>query len=332
MFVDELKIKARAGKGGDGVVRWRHIRGKEFGGPSGGNGGRGGDVYALAVRDLNILYRYRNKKEFMAQDGGDGQKDSLEGANGIEEIINVPIGTVITNTESSVRYELLEEGERVLLLKGGKGGLGNEHFKNSRNTTPKEFTLGVEGEEGNFFIEVELVVDAGFVGFPNAGKSSLLNALTHAERKVADYPFTTLEPGLGELYGYIIADVPGLIEGAASGKGLGHKFLRHIKRTKVLLHCVPLDSENAIDSYNAIRKELTEYEESLAGKPELIVLTKKDLVDEEEKKSALKKMSKINKNVLAVSLYDDSSIKELSDTIIKFLKEQEEKDVADKST
>ncbi len=320
MFVDELKIKARAGKGGDGVVRWLHIKGKEFSGPAGGNGGVGASVYARAVRDLNILYNYRNKKEFIAENGGDGQKDSREGKNGDTLFIDVPIGSVITNTDTEDRWELLEEGQKVLLLKGGRGGLGNEYFKGSKNTTPQEFTVGKLGEKGNFFIEVELVVDAGFVGLPNAGKSSLLNTLTSAKRKVADYPFTTLEPGLGELYGYILADIPGLIKGAAAGKGLGHKFLRHIKRTKVLLHCVPLDSDDVIKTYEAVRNELSEYDTSLTEKPELVILTKKDLRDENETESIWRKILGKNKNVVVVSVYDKDSIKSLSDTIIKFLR------------
>ncbi len=319
MFVDELKLHASAGKGGDGVVRWLHIRGKEFAGPSGGDGGRGGNVYARAVRDLNILYRYRNKKKFVAENGENGGKNSLEGKNGETLYIDVPVGSIVTNTDTGVRFELLEAGKEVLLLKGGRRGFGNEHFKGSKNTRPSEATLGTEGEKGNFFVEVELVVDAGFIGFPNAGKSSLLNALTSAKRKVADYPFTTLEPGLGEIYGYILADIPGLIEGAASGKGLGHKFLRHIKRTKVLLHCISLEDEDALGSYNAIRNELSGYDTSLADKPELVILTKTDLVDAEYVEEKKRELLEKNPNTLTVSIYDDESIKSLSDSITKLL-------------
>lgn len=323
MFVDELHIYARAGKGGDGAVRFRHLKGKEFGGPSGGNGGRGGDVRMRAVRDLNKLYQYRNKKEFLAPNGEDGKKNSLEGANGEDLVIDVPVGSVVTKQEDDERWELLEEGQEVVVLRGGKGGLGNEHFKSSTNQAPKEATPGKPGEDAEFDIEVELIVDAGFIGFPNAGKSSLLNTLTRAKRKVADYPFTTLQPGLGEMYGYILADIPGLIAGAAEGKGLGHKFLRHVKRTKVLLHCVSLENENTGEAYDTIRNELGSFDESLKEKPEFIILTKTDLVSEEDVATAREKLSAKNKNVYAVSIYDDGSVKQLQDDMVHFLRAQE---------
>ncbi|MEK9167767.1 MAG: GTPase ObgE [Patescibacteria group bacterium] len=320
MFIDEMKIYARAGKGGDGVVRWRHIKGKALGGPSGGNGGKGGAVCARAVRDLGILARYRNKKEFEAENGGDGMADSMHGKDGEDLVIDVPIGSIVVNKNTEIRYELLENGEKVKLLSGGRGGLGNEHFKGSKNTTPKESTKGVVGEDGDFFIEVELVVDAGFAGFPNAGKSSLLNALTRAQAKIGSYPFTTVEPGLGELYGYILADIPGLILGAAEGKGLGHKFLRHIKRTKTILHCVSFENEDMEAAYKTIRGELEKYDSSLAQKPELLILTKSDLADTKTVAAAVGKMKEYNKNVIAVSVYDDASVKKLSDTLLAMLR------------
>jgi len=240
-FIDEMKFHAHAGRGGVGVVRWRHEFSKEFSGASGGNGGRGGDVRVIAVRDLGILARYRNTKEFDAEKGEDGMKDSRHGRNGQDLVIDLPIGSIITDHRTGHTFQLLEEGENVRILKGGSGGLGNEYFKGSTNTTPMESTNGYDGEEGDFSVELELVADAGFIGLPNAGKSSLLNVLTNADAKVGSYAFTTLEPNLGALYNFVLADIPGLIEGASLGRGLGHKFLRHVRRTKILFHLISLE-------------------------------------------------------------------------------------------
>ena len=205
MFIDEIQLHLKAGGGGHGVVRWRHEKGRELAGAAGGNGGRGGSVYAKAIRDVGALARYRNRTHFEAERGDDGMRDSMQGKNGNDYILEVPIGTIITNKETGDTYELLKEDEQILLLKGGTGGLGNEHFKASTNTSPQEQTDGKPGEEADFFIELQLIIDAGLVGFPNAGKSSLLNVLTNAKAKIGDYAFTTLEPNLGSLYGYVIA-------------------------------------------------------------------------------------------------------------------------------
>ncbi len=327
MFVDEIKIYAKAGDGGDGVERWLHLKGKEFSGPSGGNGGNGGDVYVRAVRDLNVLNQYQQKPEFYAEDGQDGMKNSKFGKNGIDKYISIPIGSVVTDLKTDKKFQLLEEGETRLILKGGKGGLGNEMFKSSRNTTPKEWTPGTDGEEGDFFVELEIIGDAGFIGLPNIGKSTLLNELTHSKAKVKNYPFTTLDPNLGDFYGYILADIPGVIEGAAQGKGLGHKFLRHIRRTKLLIHCISLEEpenspEEMVKKYKVIRDELEEYDKTLLEKPEIIVLTKSDMIEEKEIKKIITKLKKLNKEIIVTSAYDDKTIKEFSDFLIKKLSQE----------
>lgn len=319
-FVDELKIYAKSGRGGDGVVRWLHEKGKEFSGPSGGNGGKGGDVYMQAVRDIGLLSSHAHQKEFKAGRAEDGKKNSRHGADGEDLIIKVPVGSVVTNLENKKEYRLDTEGEKVCILKGGRGGLGNEHFKASTNTTPYEYTLGKDGEEAQFYIELELVADAGLAGLPNAGKSSLLNALTNAKSKVGAYEFTTLEPALGDMQGYILADIPGLIEGAAKGKGLGHKFLRHIRRTRLILHCISFEVEDYKKEYEIIRKELEEFDQKLAEKEEVVILTKSDVADEKEIKSRINYFNKIKKTVFAVTVLDDNSVKELKDNLVKILR------------
>jgi GTP-binding protein len=321
-FVDELKIHIKAGHGGDGVVRWRHEKGREFAGASGGNGGKGGDVYIRAVRDIGILARYKNSKEFLAQNGVSGQKQSMHGRDGDDLTIDLPIGSIITNLETREKFELDQDEQIIKILNGGKGGLGNEYFKSSTNVSPEQQTDGKRGEEADFEIEVELVADAGFIGLPNAGKSSLLNELTNAHSKVGAYQFTTLEPALGAMRGFILADIPGLIEGASEGKGLGHKFLRHIKRTKILLHCLSLEDEALVKNYKVIRKELEDYSEELAQKKEIVILTKTDLVDAKKLTAAKKKIEKLNKNILTVTVYDNQSIKELGDSLIKILRKE----------
>jgi len=321
-FIDELTIDARAGKGGNGVVRWRHEKSKAFSGPSGGDGGKGGDVYAIGVRDIGILSKYIQKKEFHAKHGEHGKKNSMHGKGGEDLYVQLPIGSVITNIKTEKKVQLLKEGETALLLRGGRGGFGNESFKSSTNTTPKESTPGKAGEKGVLYIELELIADAGFIGLPNAGKSSLLNELTNANARVGSYQFTTLDPNLGDFYGFILADIPGLIEGASEGKGLGHKFLRHIKRTRLLFHCISLEREDILGAYNTIRKELEMYDKDLVKKKEVVILTKTDLISDEDTKKALKQMKSITPDVYTVSIIDDKALKELQDNLVKILREE----------
>ena len=318
-FVDELIVSVKAGRGGNGVVRWLHLKGKEFSGPAGGDGGRGGSVYAKAARDVGTPSRYNGTKLFAAENGGSGESGSKHGKNGDDCVIAVPVGSVITNLRTKESFELLEEGERHLLSEGGRGGYGNEHFKGSKNVTPKESTPGEPGEKGRFRIELRLIADAGLIGLPNAGKTSLLNELTNAKAKVGSYAFTTLDPNLGTFYGYVLADIPGLIEGASSGKGLGDKFLRHIRRTKILLHCISLEEEDRIRAYKAVRRELGAYDKALLEKPEVIVLTKSDTVGAGDIKNDIKDMKKYSKNVLYVSIIDDPALKQFTERLSALL-------------
>lgn len=327
-FIDEMKIYAEAGRGGDGVVRWRQEKFVPKGGPSGGDAGRGGNFYVRAVRDVHILAKYKAKKSFSAGRGEDGSNKSLHGKNGEDFYLDLPIGSIITNLDTDETWQLSKEGETFLILKGGYGGFGNEHFKSSVNTTPKEARPGQEGEKGNFKIELELFADIGLIGLPNAGKTSLLNSLTNAEAKVGDYAFTTLDPNLGDFYGYIIADIPGIIEGASEGKGLGVKFLRHIKRTKMLAHLVSFENPKMLATYKEVRKELEKYDkklklgdEGLASKEEIIILTKSDVVDDEKFiDKTVKAFEKLDKKVFVLSLFDDKMIKKFNDALAKILK------------
>jgi len=318
MLTDEVKIKVFAGRGGDGMVAFSKT--KMTLGPTGGRGGNGGNVYFEGVSDLTALNRYRHKPDFYAGDGKQGKSDKSTGHTGTDIILRVPIGSVLHNLETGVDIDITKVGQSVLVAKGGIGGRGNMSFRSPVNTTPEEAEEGKSGEEFSFFIELRLIADIGLVGLPNAGKSSLLNELTKAEAKVANYSFTTLEPNLGVMDDLIIADIPGLIEGASEGRGLGIKFLKHVRRTKLLFHCISAESENISKDYKIIRKELEAYSPEFLDKKELLLLTKTDIFSKTGLKKKISEMKKLTKKknslgVLAISIHDWDSLQELKQKI-----------------
>ena len=320
-FVDEVKIFTQAGKGGDGVVRWLRTKSMARGGPSGGDGGRGGDVIIVGVRDVAALAHYRYEKKFHAGDGGAGKSELKHGADGASVVLKVPVGTLVRVSEMGEEHEILHEGERIILFKGGSGGKGNARFKSSTHQNPFEKTPGKPGKGGEVEFTLKIIADAGLIGLPNAGKSSLLNALTRARSKVGDYPFTTLEPNLGDFYGRILADIPGLISGASAGKGLGIKFLKHIERTGILLHLVSATQDDPLAAYEEVRKEIEAFGHGLDAKKEIIVLSKTDLISQEEcevKKQLLS--SETERDVLPISVIDSDSLKLFSDKLSAMFK------------
>ena len=317
MIIDEVRIKISAGKGGDGLMAFDRTKFSQ--GPSGAAGGDGGNVYLEGVSNLNALSQFRFVKDFAAKDGEGGKTRRLDGARGEDLVLKVPTGTIVHNLTTGKDVEIVEVGQRLLMAKGGKGGRGNWYFRSSTNITPKEFERGTLGENIDIVLELQLIADVGLIGLPNAGKSSLINLLTRAGSKVAPYAFTTLEPVLGAFFDIVIADIPGLIEGAATGKGLGVKFLRHVKRTKVLFHCISSESEDLKKDYKIIREELQKYDSDLAKKREYIILTKTDLIS--GKKSALggkvKELKKLNSEVHSLSIFDEKSIEKIKRLLSK---------------
>lgn len=318
MFTDEVKIKVYAGRGGDGVVAFNKV--KMSLGPTGGKGGNGGSVYFEGVSNLSALNKYKHKKEYYAENGQNGKKDNSEGHRGKDLVLTVPIGSVLHDLQNKKELEIIKVGQRVMVASGGIGGRGNFFFRGPENTSPKERELGKYGEDRDFFVELRFIADIGLIGLPSAGKSSLLNELTASKAKVGNYDFTTLEPNLGVMDDIILADIPGLIEGASEGRGLGMKFLRHIQRTKVLVHCISLESIDFEKDYRIIREELKKYSEGLTRKKEIVLFTKTDLSDEKEIAKKIKKMQKINPHVLSVSIHDQDKLNELTEVMTKVLR------------
>ncbi len=320
MFIDYIELRIQAGKGGDGIVSWMHQKGLDHAGPGGGDGGRGGSVYLKGVSDIAKLAEYRFEKEHQAENGEVGKAMRGHGKDGKDLILELPLGSIVTHLDTGKSVEVLSE-EPILFLKGGHGGYGNAYFRSSTNIRPKERTLGKEGEGGMYSVELRLIAHVGLIGLPNAGKSSLLNSVTSAVAKVGNYPFTTLHPHLGVLEGFVIADIPGLIEGASLGKGLGDAFLRHVSRTHILAHCISAEESDVLAAYNIVRKELGDYDETLLNKKEIILLTKTDTVGADELIQKKESLSILQKPIIEVSILDDASIATLSAYIVKILKE-----------
>src|SRR6186713_2274724 len=285
-FLDQAKIYIRSGGGGPGAVGFRREKYIEYGGPDGGNGGKGGDVVFVAVAGLNTLIDFRYTQHFKARRGGHGMGQNRTGASADDLVIEVPVGTqILDEANEEVLADFTEEGQRVVLLEGGMGGRGNASYKTSTNRAPRQHQPGIEGEELWVWLRLKLLADVGLVGLPNAGKSTFLNSVTNASAKVGDYPFTTLRPQLGVVRHkgreFVLADIPGLIEGAAEGAGVGDRFLGHVERTGLLLHMVDAGGDDPVEAWQVVRGELESYGAGLANKPEVIALSRADLVTEE---------------------------------------------------
>ncbi len=306
MLIDDITIQVKAGDGGQGAVAFD--KNKMALGPAGGSGGNGGNVFFEGVSDLSALNQFRFKKEIFAENGRPGRGQFSDGSTGEDLILKLPVGTVIHNLDTGASQEIVKIGERIQVAKGGHGGKGNFLFRSPKNTSPTRFQFGLPGEAFKLRLELKMIADVGFVGLPNVGKSSLLNELTSAKSKVANYPFTTLEPNLGVYYELILADIPGLIEGASSGKGLGIKFLRHVERTGILFHFVSAESPHPVADYRTIRKELGAYNKALLKKKEYLFISKGDALDPKKLKTLIAKMKKLNPKTLAISIYDWDSI------------------------
>lgn len=322
MLVDEVKITLTAGNGGKGLVAFNKL--KMALGPTGGSGGNGGNIYIEGVTDLSALRQFRFKKVFKAKDGQNGKSQLNDGHNAPDLTLLVPVGTVCHNLSSRKDIEITKIGQKELVAKGGRGGKGNFLFRSSINTSPKQFGEGRPGESFDFMLELKMIADVGFIGLPNVGKSSLLNELTNASAKVANYPFTTLEPNLGVYYELILADIPGLIEGASEGKGLGDKFLRHIERTKVLFHFVCAESADPVSDYKKIRAELEAYNQLLPEKPEYVFISKSDSVLPEKIAEIIADFKKAGINCVPISIIDAGSIKAVKDILNRLISEKKE--------
>lgn len=324
-MIDHVKITVRAGKGGDGIVAFRREKYVPKGGPNGGDGGKGGDLYFMATNNLNTLEGFRYKKVFEAEKGERGGGSNLTGHGGDDLTLKVPVGTLvyeIGEEKGNLIADFISEGETILIVKGGEGGRGNTRFKSATNRTPRHAEPGKPGEGKELELELKLLADVGLIGLPNAGKSTLISQLTAAKPKIADYPFTTLEPNLGVMYhkgkATVLADIPGLIEGASKGKGLGVEFLKHIERTKILLHLIDVSTQgDKLKDFETIKKELADFGQKLDKKPEIIVLSKIDLVDPNKIKELENDFSKKKLIVLKISSFSGEGLDTLKDKIIE---------------
>ncbi len=321
-FLDQAKINLKAGNGGSGSASFRREKFVEFGGPDGGDGGDGGSILFEAERNLNTLIDYRYSQHFKAENGKPGSKKNKTGANGKDLVLKVPIGTQIYEEDNNtIIYDFKKNKEKYLVATGGKGGLGNVRFKSSTNRAPRKKTNGKNGEEFWIWLQLKIIADVGIIGLPNAGKSSLLASLTRAKPKIADYPFTTINPNLGVSYfnnkEVTIADIPGLVEGAHKGVGLGDKFLRHIERCKILLHLIDVSKNNLVENYEKIRSELKNYDSSLSKKREIIYFNKSDLVEKKILKEKLDLFnSKIKKKYKIISVFKKDDIQTIKKVLV----------------
>lgn len=336
-FIDEAKIFIKSGDGGSGCISFHRAKFIEYGGPDGGNGGRGGSIIVKAVKGLNTLIDFRYTQHFKAKNGGNGKGRLRSGPSGPDMIISVPVGTQIFMEDGkTLILDVMDDKFEKVLLKGGDGGFGNDHFKTSTNRSPRRSTPGWSGEEMWVWLKLKLISDVGLAGLPNAGKSTFLASSTRAKPKIADYPFTTLKPQLGVAYvdqeEFVIADIPGLIEGASEGKGLGHRFLKHIERCRTILHLVDGTNEDFIANYHTIRNELEQYSELLAQKHEIVALNKCDSMTEEEIKEKIRLLEKESgSKVYAISGVTGIGVKELLRALLKKVKEVNELEKAEKA-
>lgn len=313
MLVDNITLTVKAGNGGNGAATLRPFKD----GPDGGNGGAGGNIFFVGSTDVNDLRQFRYKKAIIAKRGGDGARQKKNGRKAEDVTVLIPIGTKVTDMATKASIEITEIGKPILAARGGRGGRGNVNFKSSVNQTPKHAEKGEPGQERELLLELRLIAEIGLIGLPNAGKSSLLTVLTNARPAVASYPFTTLDPTVGMLGIHPIADIPGLIEGASRGKGLGIDFLKHIEKTKILLHCIDVTHENPMAAYKTIREEFKQFNPALLTKPEYIMLTKTDLANTERIKEIMRMFR--TQRVFTCSVYDEKSIETLKKTIISLV-------------
>ena len=324
-FLDQVKIFVKAGDGGSGSPSFRREKFIEFGGPDGGDGGKGGSINLISERNLNTLIDFRYQQHFKAEKGRDGSGKNKTGKSGENLYLKVPIGTqVFEEDNKTLIYDFKKENEEFVVAVGGRGGFGNTRFKSSTNRAPKKFTKGSKGEEFWIWLQLKTIADIGIIGLPNAGKSSLLASLTSANPKIANYKFTTLNPNLGvAMYDdkeITLADIPGLIEGAHEGTGLGIKFLKHIERCKTLLHLIDITENDLINSYNQVRNELKKYSKELIKKDEIIVFNKIDLIKKDEIREKLNKFKgKIKKNILKISTLDKETISDIKSKLINYV-------------